>query len=79
MEIDIRVYALPVTKLKILSLLLVKQHLSSGLLIDRSKKSQILRAFADLSEFHSSATVRNIKSTVFWKYISSVLVHGPLF
>ena len=37
METDIEVHALPVTKLKILLLLLVKQQLFSGLLIDPGK------------------------------------------
>ena len=67
METQIKVHALPVRKLKILLLLLVKQQLFSGLLIDPGKKSQISRDFADLPELHGSATVRNIKSTVFWK------------
>ena len=48
-ETDINVHTLPVTKLKIFSLSLVKQKLFSGLLIDRGKKL----SFAGFSETDS--------------------------
>ena len=53
METQIKVHALPVRKLKILLLLLVKQQLFSGLLIDPGKKVK----FRGISQIYLNFTV----------------------